>query len=501
MSVDVHKNIREESGSFTIMLPPSGPNGANSNQSWSSIITLASLVIISMMRDQQREIVMIGIVTNVHEDETWNPKGVLRSIQISGQDLSYYFQQKNWASLAVMTNLGTQVAAAVTGNSGTGVFAELGLSYFNISPAKMATNWFVNVMEKIMAFTIFPFKGDSFVNFPDAVGFVFEEYGDFIIPFDDSLFDLNGTWMAKFQQILQFPFYEFFITTLPTGYFGTSGGNPFTAIGVPGTSTPCVVGRVNPLPYLKTSQSGGFGEVDMSRWNKLPLNKVDTGYISSQVEYNVTEVHNFYLLNPTLYRSLIGVNNSQIAPFLTNWAAFIDSASIHRYGYRPKIVDTTWLSDSTGVNAKRSSPQAFGDIIADLNARVFSYYEPTPLMMSGTVRYPLQPSIFPGTRFEYIPRKNDEKWMFYVEGVTHHYAFGQPTYTDLSLARGLPVAVYSDQSRMKDLHRGNMQILDGVYTTGVPPGTGAALEPLRIGDTNAQIFASINPVYVSPGKH
>jgi hypothetical protein len=240
----------------------------------------------------------------------------------------------------------------------------------------------------------------------------------------------KGSWMTKFMAIFPFPWYEFFVQTVPAGFYGSSVSQATTPLSMAGfkPAYPQLIARVNPLPWTNGyTASGGF-TIDQSRWDNLKAYTLNTtGFIESQVQFSADEVRNFYVINPLWMTQLFGQTNASSAPFIYTFAAWINTASISRYGYRPQITETHWFSDIKGQAAKINvqGSQNFQALIAGLGLRITSYFEPTPLMASGSVTMELRPDIFAGTKFTYQPFKNGGDWTFYITGVTQTYEFGE----------------------------------------------------------------------------
>ena len=103
ISAQIMKNIREKSGGkFSLELPPGGPQGINDPNTWTSILTPNSLVVLSLVRSQSRRIVMVGILTKIEETQTWNNSKVIRSIMVQGVDFTYFFSAFSFYELTYL---------------------------------------------------------------------------------------------------------------------------------------------------------------------------------------------------------------------------------------------------------------------------------------------------------------------------------------------------------------------------------------------------------------
>lgn len=522
------KNIYgDATGSFSIVLAPGGPNGPESIPDWCQIITPMSFVMIGMQRGSVSEIVMLGVVTYVGETQEWvtAPQGSSagRLTTIQGMDFSYFFTSFNWTALTLFG-----LTAGTAFGESVGLPASAGLPYLlaqgslggnsstNSNPAEIGQIWFNSIMMgsgSIMGKTFVPYSAGSQILLSGAFKAVWEEYLNIYIPTGEFFLADQGSWVSKFQHIFPFPWYEFFVTTAPSGAYSVasgivSSGYAFTMRSMPTAQpvSPTVVARVNPLPAIDIKVTGpGDGgtlqPLDLSRWNALNLYSFSgVGFYASQIGFSTQDVRNFYLLNPTGYRPAYGFSNTQTTPFYFYFMAAGDSASIHRYGYRPELADTRWLFDMQGSAAQNQDlnvPQT----VATLTARMLSYYEPTPLMARARVNTVLQPDILIGNRFRYQPFKDNTDWDFYIETVSHSFSFGGRSTTTLGLCRGLPASIYSNASAsgvLQAIHVGNAQRLNGQYQVGLPSGSTTALQTIGQPPHINSFLANVGQAYVTP---
>jgi hypothetical protein len=264
---------------------------------------------------------------------------------------------------------------------------------------------------------------------------------------------------------------------------------------------PHLVARVNPIPKVTASMASAGAPIvidglDMSYWNALPLaqlSKQPYSFAQSSVDFSDEGVRNFYVINPTFLKQVFD-SATNASPFIYTYTGAIDQASIARYGFRPESCDTRWFSNAGDVN----DPKGVNQSIATLSGHLWSWYQPTPLMAIGSVVLPLAPDLLPGTKFEYVPFKDNIPWTFYVESVTHNYEFGSNVAaTVLGLSRGLPTSVYADTEMVQNMIQGNVTRLNGVYEIGLPRGSGVPLTSYSLGNLK-QLFATINQLYVTP---
>ena len=211
-------------------------------------------------------------------------------------------------------------------------------------------------------------------------------------------------------------------------------------------------------------------------WNQLARFTPDEGsFINSNVSFH-DDVANFYAINPTWLTGQSGESNSNLRQFLFNYAVCIDQASLNRYGYRPMMVETVWMSDIQG-SAATSGNANIQQLMGTLLARLCGYYEAAALMASGDHVIRLRPDIQVGTRYSYAPFKDGVIWDFYIESVSHEFVYGGPSVTRLGLSRGLPHSVYAgnpSNDLLYNIHLGNAKRVDGTYSVGLPAGAGSA---------------------------
>lgn len=517
MECTVTKDLGAEAGAFRIRIAPGGPKGINNPPSWSQIIKPMALAVIAMRRADKVNVVMIGVVRSITDSEEWeSSKAVIRSIIIEGADFSYYFTHFNYYSLWYLGAIGLGA-----GPVNQGIPQILGDGLIIGNPGEVGSQWFSKVMagtQGVLSKTYVQYQTQR-ITFPNAVGAFFENY-DLNVPYGE-FFIGEGTWYEKYREIFPFPYYEFFVTTAgdltdfanvtsDTKTNVTSLGTKFStaSLGKDVSATPFVVARRNPLPQLTGSvDSGGapsFDGIDASLWEGLQLFQLDAGgsaFITSSTTFDESQIFNFYSLNPTWMRTLYGESAQSVLPWVYQFAAAGDQASIQRYGFRPAAASFNWMADLT-TNIAANNTNAQGDVTktaGTLLARFASYWEPTSVMAKSAMTTWLRPDIYPGSRFRYNPFKNDVSWDFYISAITHHYSFGEHSTTSLQLVRGLPTSVYNDTGEgglLFNAHIGNLMVKDGVYTVGTPNGA-TPLQALSVGQFQ-DFLANIAQVYVTP---
>ena len=509
----VHKNIRDVAGAFTINLAPGGPMGPNSGPSWLDIITPMSFVLIGMSRAGQSAIVMIGVVTSITESETWEPENpVRRTIAVAGQDFGYFFTSFNWNALTFLGPAATIIGGAI-GDPGLGYSQAFGMGLLTGTPAEVAKMWYTKVMSGdsgILGQTYVNWAGRQ-VKFSEAMSYIFEEYPGFIIPYGDYFMTSDGSWAEKFRAILEWPFYEFFVITAPPNIYGASGGTKFTMKNLQGVSaTPTLVGRLNPLPFVHFSAGGdgtvSINSVDTAKWDKLSFYQMNTGFMESSGRFSDEEVANFYMINPLNMASMYGQTNGNPVPYMYQYTGAVDPASAHRFGFKPMIQESHWFVDLKGQNAQSNAAVGSGGtpvdkLMTDLLARLVSYHEPVSMMMRGGIEYPLHPTMLPGNKIQYQPFKGEPLWTGYAEIVDHIFAFGGGSRTRIGFTRGLPTSVYNNKSLLGKMCIGDAHRESGQYKAGLPStkGQNKPLEVINLANTaSRQVIGDIAKLYVKP---
>lgn len=540
LSLSTRKHLKEAAGAFTIQLAPGGPNGPNQPPYWIDIITPMSFVMIGMSRGTYSNIVMLGVVKTV--SESWSfpsspGERVMRTIVISGFDFGYFFTHFSWYALTFL-NVSAAGLGAALGNQNAGALGTLagqGGGLTQGTPDIVGQSWFQNVMDGgsgILSRTWVEDGSNNPVPFSSSVNVEFEKYITAAqILFSFSYVNAEENWYDKFNKIFPFPFYEFFIMTAPAGFYSQALSTAWTQVNTginftmkklgQAASQINVIARVNPLPYISpslTGASGGnlgqssggtgftFGNINMTAWNNLPLFQEDTSLIKTTEEFTEDEVRNFYLINPTFQKTMLGQDNAAVTPPILSLQAAVDPASVHRYGFRPAFIETEWLSDPSGQVAQTGTMN-LEEVIATMTCQLASQYEPTALMMHATREGALRPDIIPGCKFQYQPLKGPDQqpWLFYIEGVEHEFVFGGRSKTRLVLSRGLPASVYANTSLLTQIHLGKAQRLNGTYQQGLPQGPNqqpeTGLEVVSLLDPNVQkVLSDIAPIYATPGQ-
>jgi len=511
-------------GRAIIQLAPGGPNGSESSPDWIEILTPMSFVLIGMTRGGRSALVFSGVVVRPAETQEWRSSteesfaGRFPTFECA--DFAWFFRMFNYYSLQFMGLTANVPLGSQMGFVPQGIVSLLDQGIIggqNVNPADVAQLWYKKVMVGqggILGKTFIPYSTEQQIQLGDILANAWENYPNATIPYSDYFYAHEGTWMDKFQYTLPFPWYEFFITTAPRdAYTFDSGASApgwvFTMRGQPQAAPagPQLVARINPIPALNISVSEGkpqgFGELDMSRWNALPINAPsDTHtFFESTVSFEAEGAANFYYLNPTAMGTFFVMNNANNIPFAFTGFGAADPASVHRYGFRPAIATFSWFVDMTGSNAQNNGSGEFPSTIGNVLGRYISQFHPQPLMARAEVTMPLTPDVSIGNRWEHAPFKDNIKWQFYIEAVRHNFVFGGRSTTTLSLSRGLPSDIYADSSKdslLYAIHLGNAMRQNGIYTKGLPKNSSEALTLFSALDGAKEIAGQLSQVFVTP---
>ena len=533
ISCSVDKSLRG-GGSASIVLAPGGPNGQG-YPSWSQVLTLQSLVVVAMSRGSRSNVVFVGVVVEVEEDQIWESGAqVVRTIQVRAQDWSHWFMDRNWSALTYLGATNGLVYAAETGlpQPQDGISAVVFGGALSQNPASVANSWFSEIMggtQGVLGKTTLRYGSNS-ITWTAATNSYFEKYPlNAIFPYSIYYTSDEGSWWGKFDRILEQPYYEMIVGCAPDGtWYGQPNAPSVQAVGATGSlfysstmpnAVPAragIVGRLCPLPDLslagKTQASSGisgqpaqvFSGANMASWQALPLKTPDgspTSFISSRVSNSVEDYSNFFVLNPVNYRVFFGIPNVP-SIFMFAYAGAADIGGIHRFGMRSMVRDTYWWADPNG-NVAQGGPdiaQQMETLANALTTRLATFYDLLPLTERGEVTLPLRPDIFVGTRFSYSPFRADTPWTFYINSVQHRWVFGGPSTTTLGLERGLPERVYADADGMLDVLTGNAIRMDGDIAYGLPAGLGPGLQVFGMAnDSIKSVLGQIAGVYVQAG--
>jgi hypothetical protein len=513
MNLTVEKYIRGDvnTGRFSFTLAPGGPSGVNSPITWTSILTQYSLCVIYGGRGQSKAILMVGLISSITEEQNWSNNSVRRIINIKGFDLTLYFTTFAYYVLDYLGYTNT-----LPGNFGpAGSNSMLNGGTIQNSPDKVGVDWFVNTLvghtgsspvasPAVLQATYLTYQGNN-IPLRNILTYWFEAYTTpantpIIIPVLTNFLISQGRFYDKFVQIFPFPFYEFFINTVPHGYY-PNATPPVVSIStqVPGFGTADVVtvGRVNPLPTADVNSSGNF-ILERSRWDALTqYSLAPYSFIDSKTEYNIDDIKNFFVISPMGEMTAPGgAPGNNLAPAIEQMGCMFDQQSIAKYGFRSEVDPLIWWVDPYDTILNSVPSTASGTTVPStlqyesFLLKLASYYEAFPNMLYATVKIPMWPSIIVGNQFQYYPFKNNIQYTFYITGVEHNYNYGANSTTTLYLERGLPTSIYQDTPSgiLLDVHLGQAERVNGTIVSA--SGIGLAYANIFAKD----IFNSYPPV-------
>ncbi|HTU54751.1 MAG TPA: hypothetical protein VMF62_12345 [Acetobacteraceae bacterium] len=510
LSLSVTNTLLSGGGGFSMTLAPGGPSGIAGVQ-YSEIIKPMALCVIALGRGANQAVCHVGLVNTISEEQTWGDN-VTRTITVSGYDLaSYYLYQFNFASLAFLAgNVAAGASSGLVGNASSGPLLNAGLPGY-ISPAQFAERFWLGVMlvsGGLLGRTVVPYQGTRYP-LSQVITARFDEFNAAeTLPYADAYYSTDGPFIDKFTEALAFPVYENFCTTAPEGMFAQPQANAGYFIpGMQFTSTllpyatpagPCFINRLNPQPNVTltstapfsgqaavstVSQSNPlppyiFSGVDYSQWIPLTTFKLaNYGFIDSQITFSPNNNYNFYMLNSLGLTAYWANQNSNVNPIqLYDFSMLCDIGSVQRFGYLPFSLWNGWYCNFDPNNQPGLSNDAFETLVALVMMRCASYFEVLPYCGNASVTCELRPDIVPGNLFEWAPyRSSIDTWTAYINTVTHTYTFGGPSTTTLTLERALPSSVYADAPLLLAIMTGNAQVVNGVFTSGLPDGIGPGL--------------------------
>ena len=153
-----------------------------------------------MQRGDVANIVMIGVVTGISEEQDWESAtdqhvGVMRSQIITGQDFTWFFNSFNWAILSVMAMTPASALGAALGFTSAGIPVLSGGMTGSVdpsqsNPAMLAQRWYDQIMAGttgILSRSFVPYQGTSNqparIPFRQALGTAWENFPDIFIPY------------------------------------------------------------------------------------------------------------------------------------------------------------------------------------------------------------------------------------------------------------------------------------------------------------------------------
>ena len=415
----VTKNIHSISpGTCELILSPGGPNGLAIGPSWGQIIVPLSLVVVTMLRGNNGNVVFVGVVHTVTENLDWTASSPTRETIVTCVDFQYFLTAYNFYTLSFLGSMGVSGGSSIPTSS---FLTTNNTGLVNGSPITVASEW-LKVMFAILkdlGFQINSGNKKAFINFINLLVPVFQQFlmpgttinGPLIPMGFGNLGTTNSSWWSKFTEIFPFPMYELFLQTVPTRFMSdifinnyqdnspSSGLPTYSSATYPlslGSSIPynlrmsfdntpvtALVARKFPFPVPNLTGNGPY----MDQWNKLPVfypgqetgwelstqsspysthvfqnigNYISQTELSSVLRSSMTfspdDIKNFFVVQPLFANSVMGdANGAFYAGYL--YAMGADFNSIARYGYRPYIFETQWFGTGTHSTAVSNHAQ------------------------------------------------------------------------------------------------------------------------------------------------
>ena len=307
----VTKNIHSASpGTCELILSPGGPNGLAIGPSWGQIIVPLSLVIVTMLRGGNGNVVFVGVVHTVTENLDWTASSPTRETVVQCFDFQYFLTAYNFYTL---TFLGSWASSGGSSLPTSSYLSTVNSGLVNGDPIAVASEW-LKVMFSILwrlGFQINSGNRQTFISFINLLVPVFQQFGmpgvtanGPTIPVGfGNLSTTDSSWWSKFTEIFPFPMYELFLQTVPNRFMSdvflhnyqgnlpdNPSGNPPIGYLPPYNQLTYPLAYGNSLPYnLRMSYDNtpvtalvarkfpfpvpnlAGNEPYMDQWNKLPV--------------------------------------------------------------------------------------------------------------------------------------------------------------------------------------------------------------------------------------
>lgn len=526
LSVTTSKTLRSPQGVFEIQLAPSGPITTSQSSpeiasaiaisqqfpDYTNVISQNSLVIIRMRRvtdtgenaiyknsQYAPATVMVGIVTGTESTLQYGNTNVEHLITISGVDFSYYLTRESYYTFSSLHIIQSESLVLA--------------SQANLTPKQAGETWLSSVMFGEHGFlsevTFYPQTKNTCATIPlsSLYFYSFQDYAPAagaVIPVQFTLFQSDGPWWKKFENIFIPPLYEFFVNTAPIDYYpSTSSVNASSAIPVktpPALTSnsfpeavPVLVARTNPNPFVWYNTNTGkwnlnnYALVSSITPNNQNMSIFDgyrgvqmydltkESFFSSTVGYSQNSLKNFFLFQPYLFSYNNGFSQTLMKNFIMLFGTVVDFRSFLKYGYAPAIATSFWFSDSSGVMAAVSNggSAGFEQTYITSVSQFASYYATVPNLLNGSISMPLTPNLLVGNFVTLNPWKtgnsgSEQEYIFYITGVKHRWVMGGPSETTIAIERGLPKEIYINEEYLQDFLLNNYTRVNGQLKP-VPP--------------------------------
>jgi len=422
ISANVTKTLGAASGTWSFVCKP----GRNEKDGYSQVAqSLFSHVIdddwidIVFLRHGRRYHVMRGLVEDVRRGKVVSGSGATSTIfTISGRDFGKIWEQTPiWFNTYSSVNLGGAISQKVF----SGMQNILG------SPKKAVLAFLRDMLRELDELgtaswvlpSELPNRGPG--SFLEAVNF---DTSGYPINLDNQLIALSQNWLMPSGNLWQLAkewsdplFNELYCDIMPDSLLsiGFAQFNPQAEL-PPEESGLNLIFREKPFPTINEGKD--------SAWFYLPLNIVPREQIiSSDTGRSGAERFNAFFVAPQLTQELVGQGAMDMYEPL--WSP----DDISRHGFRRFDVMTKYIDI---VNANLLT------VIRDFREKIRDWYCLNPYLLNGTITLGvLRPAIKIGTKIR-IPgaRSQDEDETYYVEQVSHSWAFGSGGKTTLGVTRG-----------------------------------------------------------------
>lgn len=289
----VSKNIHSANpGTCNFTLMPGGPNGTSQGPSWSEIIVPLSLVMVTMIRGENGNVVFVGIVKSVTETVDWTTNTPNRRTVVKCMDFQYFFTAYNFYTLSFLGTLGsTGINGLPTANPLTTINSGL----VSGNPVSIGLDWLTNVM--FAALTALGFQintqaqKNNFILLKNLIVPVFQQFqfpqgtgpSEPYIPLGyGALGTTESSWWSKFTEIFPFPMYEFFLQTVPIKFFNSILSRFQDLINVP-TGNTYPLAQSQDIPYLLNMSNENTPLVSLvARKFPMPIPETNTGLVDKK---------------------------------------------------------------------------------------------------------------------------------------------------------------------------------------------------------------------------
>ena len=233
------------------------------------------------------------------------------------------------------------------------------------------------------------------------------------------------------------PVHELFQTILPKSRFDALPGEKNEArTWGEDEAVPTLIIRPAPFPFAKPGGSG----TDFSLWNALPLHDLmDPRYSLDSAADELTDsgdsgVVNFIYVYPKTLQLDETMQMTYAPPIMHDrkWK---------RFGFRP-------MSFATNLWGRDAAKEDALEFFRALNWRIAGQWNRADEFFEGKISIRLAPHIRPGERVRVNNLLGDDTttFQYYVDAVSHSFSVEGERKTTLTLSRGLPEALYADES-------------------------------------------------------